>query len=449
MYSKISAKIKLAVLALLFLAAIAVIIKFPLNLGLDLQGGTQLVLEAKEIPGHPVDDDAILGVISVIRNRIDGLGLSEPVIQRKGKRQVVVELAGIKDPDRARKMIGDTAQLEFVLATWAPAGVKDLSPDKLKLIAGDDAHLETYTMKNRDGSIAREMPIFLGKTVLTGKDLVGAYPGTNPDNGTPVVNLEFNSEGTTKFRDVTSQNIGKPLAIVLDGTIISAPNINSAIPNGKAIIEGNFEIWEMQDLVVKLKAGALPVPVEVVSEKFVGPSLGKDSIAYSKKAAIVAFVLVVVFMIGIYRLPGILASAALVIFVAFLVAAIKLMGATLTLPGIAGIILTIGMAVDANVLIFERIREEHAKGLAVESTIEEGFNRAFNTIIDANLTTIISAVVLFWLGTGTIKGFAITLTLGVVISMVTAIAVTRLFMDILVPQFKKYPRLLSSGVGRR
>ena len=444
-----SAKIKLAVLAALVLASIAVIIKFPANLGLDLQGGTQLVLEAKEAPGQTVDDDALLGVISVIRNRIDGLGLSEPVIQRKGKRQVVVELAGIKDPNRARAMIGDTAQLEFVLATWAPSSVNDLDPEKIKLLAGDDARIATYTMKNRDGSVARELPIFLSKTVLTGKDLVGAFPSTNPDTGQPVVNLEFNSEGTTKFRDVTSQNIGRPLAIVLDGTIISAPNINTAIPNGKAVIEGNFEIWEMQDLVVKLKAGALPVPVQVVSEKFVGPSLGKDSIEYSKKAAAVAFVLVIAFMIGIYRLPGILSSIALVIFVLFLIAAIKLIGATLTLPGIAGIILTIGMAVDANVLIFERIREEHLAGLPIETTIEEGFNRAFNTIVDANLTTIISAVVLFWLGTGTIKGFAVTLTLGVVISMVTAITITRLFMDLVIPYYKKYPRLLSSGVGRR
>ncbi len=422
-------KLKFTGIAVLMIVAFFVLYHFPIKLGLDLQGGTRLILEAQDTPQNKVDQDSVAGVIEVIRNRIDGLGVSEPLIQKKGQRQIVVELPGVKDPDRAINLIGATALLEFVEAEWAPPDVGSLSPDKLAILAGPDAKIGKVMDYDDKGNVIRDTPILLKKTVLTGADLKTAGPGTDQQTGQLYVDIEFTPAGARKFSDVTSRMVGKPLAIVLDGKIISAPNIQEPISGGRAQISGHFSIKEMQDLVIKLKAGALPVPVQVISNKVVGPTLGKDSIHKSIVAGIIGFILVCAFMIGYYRLPGVIASVALIVYLVLFAAILKLMGVTLTLPGIAGFILTMGMAVDANVLIFERIKEELKVMNALIPAIDAGFKRAFITILDTNVTTLISAVVLFWLGSGTIRGFAVTLSVGTLISMFSAISVTRVFLD--------------------
>lgn len=421
-------KLRITIVLIVLVVSIIISIKFPINLGLDLKGGTRVILEAKDTSKAAVNDDTMQGLVTVIRNRIDALGISEPIIQRKGRNQLVVELAGVKDSSRAMKVIGDTAQLEFIEADWAPPNADKLTPEKLALLAGPNARIGQIYEYDNNGEQRGSMPIILKNTILTGADLKTVFPGTD-QYGKPSVNLEFTRTGAEKFANATQNSIGKPLAIVLDGKVISAPKVNSAILDGNAQITGSFSVSEMRDLVVKLKAGALPAPVEVVYTKEVGPMLGKDSIEASKIAGILGFVLVVIFMIVVYRLSGVMASLALILYIIMLFASLKLLNATLTLPGIAGFILSMGMAVDANVLIFERIKEERRKGLPILSSIENGFNRAIVTILDSNVTTLISALLLFWLGTGSLKGFAVTLSLGIVISMFTAIFVVRLLLE--------------------
>ncbi|MGE4169610.1 MAG: protein translocase subunit SecD [Candidatus Margulisiibacteriota bacterium] len=423
-------KLQLLLVLAVFVATAFVLWRYPLNLGLDLQGGTQLIFEAEDTPKVSVDHDAILGVLSVIRNRIDALGVTEPTIRAKGQRQIEVELPGVKDPDRAISIIGQTALMEFVQAEWAPGDVSSLTPEKLALLAGENARLDKVIERNEKGQVISEKPIILKETALTGADLKSATPGTN-QYGEPIVNIEFTTEGAKKFRDVTTGWVGKPLAIVLDGHIISAPNINEPIAGGRAQISGHFSVQEMRDLVIKLKAGALPVPVKVLSNKVVGPTLGKDSIDKSIRAGIAAFVVVAIFMVLFYQLPGVVAAIALVAYVLITLACLKLLHATLTLPGIAGFILTIGMAVDADVIIFERIKEEKQTGVPMLTAIENGFNRAFITILDSNISTLIAAAVLFWLGSGTVKGFAVTLSIGVIVSMFTAITLTKLMLEMI------------------
>jgi len=419
---------RLGMILLIIGVAAYVVIKLPINLGLDLQGGMQLILEARDSPKVKADNDAVLGVLAVIRSRVDGLGVSEAVINRKGAKQIVVELPGIKDPDRAITLIGQTALLEFIEAEWAPGDVSSLTPEKIEILAGKGARLDKVVEKDPSGKVISERPIILRETVLTGAALKSATPGTN-QFGEPVVNIEFTSDGAKVFRDVTTRSVGKPLAILLDKRIISAPNISEPIAGGRAQISGRFTVAEMRDLVIQLKAGALPVPVVVVSNKIVGPTLGQDSIEKSKKAGLIGLIVVVLFMIALYRVPGILAIGALLLYMIVVLAIFKALSATLTLPGIAGFILTVGMAVDANIIIFERVKEEIRLGQPLKAAVANGFSRAFITILDANLTTLLAAIVLFWLGTGTIKGFAVTLSIGILVSMFSAIFVTRLFID--------------------
>lgn len=424
---------------LLIIGALAVsawfFVAFPMNLGLDLQGGTRLILEAQDTATAKVDNDALTGTLDVIRTRVDSLGVSEPIIRRKGTRQIIVELPGIKDPERAIKLIGETALLEFIEAEWAPGSAKDMTPDKVVLLAGEGAKLALVQDFDKDGKLVQERPIILKKTALTGADLKIASPGTNQYNQ-PVVNIEFSDLGAQKFKDVTTKEVGKPLAIVLDGKIISAPNINEPIAGGKAQISGHFSPQDMRELVIKLKAGSLPVPVKIASKTVVGPTLGRDSIEKSKVAGCVGLALIVLFLVVYYRLAGVVASTALFIYIFLCLASLKGFHATLTLTGIAGLVLSIGMAVDANIIIFERIKEERKAGFPIATAIKTGFSRAFVTVLDANVSTLISAGVLFWLGTGTIRGFAVTLTIGVVISMFTAVLVTRVFLDTLINRSK-------------
>jgi preprotein translocase subunit SecD len=408
-------------------ASLYVIFQLPINLGLDLQGGTRMVLEGQETDKVKISEDSMNGVVAVIRNRIDALGVTEPTIQRKGKDQVIVELPGIKDPERAIKVIGDTALLEFIEAEWSPGDVRTVSPEKLKEFYGPDARIDSVK-EMKDGRVVSDRPIVLKKTVLTGADLKGAWPGLD-SYGNPVVDIEFNGEGAQGFAEVTSRSVGKPIAIVLDHKIISAPNVREPIPSGKAQVSGSFTAEDVQDLVIKLKAGSLPIPVKLMETRIVGPSLGKDSVDRSKIAGILGFAFIVAFMILYYRLPGFLSCIALSIYVPLTLAVLCLLHTTLSLPGIAGFLLSIGIAVDANVIIFERLKEELRLGKTVKAAFDTSFQRAFAAILDSNVTTVFGAATLFAVGTGTLKGFAVTLTVGILASMFTALTLTHMMMN--------------------
>ena len=418
---------KITYVILIITLALLIIYKIPIKLGLDLQGGLHLVLQAKSTETQKITQENILGSIEVIRNRIDKLGLTEPIIRMKGKDKITVELPGISNPEEAKKMIGETALLEFVTAEWAPIAVETLEKDKLAVLLGDNGTLDYYIEKDEQGRTIKEIPIFLKEIKLTGADLKDASAGTD-EMGNPVVNLEFTNKGAKKFETTTRQNIGKPLAILLDKTIISAPNVNTAIAGGKGMITGQFSATEVRNFVIKLKAGALPIPVEIISEKVVGPTLGKDSINKSKIAFIIGFIGIFIYMIFTYKLPGLISSISLSCYTIIAFSIFKLLNATLTLPGIAGFILTMGMAVDANVIIFERIKEEIKIEASTKTAILNGFNKAYLTILDANITTLIAAIVLFWLGTGTIKGFAVALSIGILVSMFSAITITKILL---------------------
>ncbi|HHY97120.1 MAG TPA: protein translocase subunit SecD [Firmicutes bacterium] len=358
----------------------------PLNLGLDLRGGTRLVLEAQDTDAVKVDEDAVMRAKEVIERRIDQMGLAEPVIYRQGDRRVVVELAGVRDPDRAKKIIGQTAQLEF----------KDES----------------------------------GRVVMTGADLRNATAG--PDEyGRPSVHFELTPEGAKKFEIATRENLGRRIAILLDNQMLSNPQVQAVIKD-KGIIQGIESMNTAKDLAMMLRAGALPVPMKLLHSEVLEPMLGKESIQQSAVAAVVGVGLVLLYMLGIYKLPGLMADIALLIYGVLVMASLAGLHATLTLPGIAGLILSVGMAVDANVIIFERIKEEIRGGKRLGAAIRAGHDRALNCILDSNITTLITGAVLYLYGTGSVKGFAVTLGLGVLISMFTAVVVTRTIMSAIV-----------------
>lgn len=356
--------------------------------GLDLQGGTHIVLEAEDTPEAKVTDDAVNRVVKIIDRRVNELGLTEPVVQRQGTKRIIVELPGIKDPEKAIAMIGKTALLEFK----DPKGV----------------------------------------TVLTGKDLKDSKAQIDGQSKRALVALEFTEEGSKKFADVTKRLVGQPLEIVFDGDSLMKPTVNEPITGGKAQISGNRNMEEAEHMAILLRSGSLPVKVNMIENRTVGPSLGQDSKDKSVKAFQVGVIGILIFMVLFYRMAGIVADIALILYVLLLLIAMKLMNATLTLPGIAGIILSMGMAVDANVLIFERFKEEVRAGKTLRSAMENGFDRAFATILDANMTTLFVAAVLFYLGTGPIKGFAVTLAIGQILSMFTAVTVTKFMLRSLI-----------------
>ena len=354
--------------------------------------------------------------IEVIRRRIDELGTTEPSIQRQGVDTILVQVPGLDDPERLKALIGSTAKMTFQLVdsstTAAQAG--DRPPPGTDILPAADGTAEAYVVEQR--------------VMVSGEDLVDAQPGFDAQTGEPVVNFRFNASGGRRFGIVTTQNIGRPFAIVLDGEVISAPVIRSAITGGPGQISGNFTVAEANDLAVLLRAGALPAPLNILEERTVGPGLGADSVAAGSLAAIIGAVAVLVFMVLAYGLFGLFADLALIVNVALIIGILSALGATLTLPGIAGIVLTIGMAVDSNVLIFERIREEARNGRAAISSIDVGFSKALGTIVDANITTLIAAVVLFFLGSGPVRGFSVTLAIGIVTTVFTAYTVTRLLV---------------------
>ena len=360
----------------------------PTKLGLDLKGGVYVVLEAVPDEGVTLDDAAMNRLIEVLDRRINGLGVAESLVQKAGSNRVIIELPGISNTEDAINMIGKTALLEFKL-------------------------------ENSDGT--------LGETLLTGGALKKA--DVSYDNlGRPQIQFEMNQEGAIRFAEITRNNIGKKLAITLDGKVQTAPMINSEIPSGNGVITGNYTVEEAKATATLLNAGALPVKAEIVETRTVGASLGDESIAQSKQAAIFAMILIGVFMMVFYRLPGIVANIALIIFGLITFGCLNFIDATLTLPGIAGLILSTGMAVDANVIIFERIKEELRLGNTIRNAIDAGFSKGFVAIFDSNLTTLIITVILFTFGTGPVKGFAVTLTIGTLASMFTAITITKILL---------------------
>jgi len=367
--------------------------------GLDLKGGVHVVLEAQDTPEAQVTDERVKQAMAILQNRVDAFGVAEPVIQQEGSRRIIVELAGVQDPDEAVRNLIKTAYLEF---------------------------------KTEDGT-----------TVLTGRQLKNATDSQDPQSGVYQVNLEFEPDGAKEFAKITEDNVGKRLAIVLDGNVLQAPVINEPIPNGRAMISPYESQKEAHNIAVLLRSGSLPVKLEVMEKRTVGPTLGADSLDKSVKAGVAGLIAIVVFMILYYRIPGLVASLALAIYALILLIVFAALQITLTLPGVAGFLLSLGMAVDANVIIYERLREELWSGKTLRSAIDAGFKRAFVAIFDSNATTVIAAAILYYFGTGPIKGFAVTLTIGILASMFTAITMTRWLLHLvagsnLVRNYKMY-----------
>ncbi|MFQ5449240.1 MAG: protein translocase subunit SecD [Nitrospinaceae bacterium] len=372
-----------------------------------------------------IEQNAVNQGLETIRNRVDQFGVSEPTIQIQGERRILVQLPGVKDPKRAINLIGKTARLEFKLVD-EERGVQEAIRGN---VPEDDVILYQRTENKETGEVTKKPFLLKKRTVLTGETLTSAEVRYDSQYNEPYVAISFNSLGAMIFQQITRENIKKRLAIILDDNVYSAPVIQDEIAGGRAQITGRFSTEEARDLAIVLRAGALPAPVIILENRTVGPSLGKDSIEKGISSIILGGILVIAFIVIYYRLSGMVAVLALFLNIVMLVGALAYFGAALTLPGIAGIILTVGMAIDANVLIFERIREELRIGKTVRAAIEAGFAKAFRTIVDANITTFIAAVVLFQFGTGPIKGFAITLCIGIAASMYTAVFVSRTIFD--------------------
>ena len=388
---------------LVILVVPAVILYFnKIKLGLDLRGGTSVVLQAQ----GKIESDTMDKVRDIIERRVDGLGVTEPVIQISGNDRLIVELAGIKDSQKAVELIGTTAKLEFKI-------------------------------KNQDGTY--------GPTLLGGSAIKTAVLSQG-EFGRPAVGFTLDGKGAEIFAKITRENIGKPLAIMLDGKEQSAPVINSEISGGRGQITTNSR-EDAQKITNLLKSGALPVSIKILEVRTVGATLGVESIKQTQFAGILAMIAISLFMFAIYKIPGLIADVVLVIYGFLVLASLSLVGSTLTLPGIAGFILTLGMAVDANVITFERIKEEMGKGYSIEDSVAKGFENGLPAIIDGNLTTLLIAAVLFSFGTGPVRGFAVTLSLGVMITMLTAIFITKLFMHFVISTFHiKKEKLFWGGI---
>lgn len=352
--------------------------------------------------------------IQIVDRRVNETGTREPLIQRQGEDRILVQVPGLQDPNRLKELLGKTAKMTFHLV--------DMSVDPQDLLSGI-APPGTRILSSDDKTDPTKYAV-KGRVMLSGDLLTGA--SATYEQGQPVVAFKFNTLGARKFGEITQDNVGKPFAIVLDNKVITAPRINEPILGGSGIISGNFTVESANDLALLLRAGALPAPLKVIEERTVGPSLGADSIEAGKKASLTAILLIMAFMWLCYGRFGFYANVSLVLNMALLMGTLSALQATLTLPGIAGIVLTMGMAVDANVLIYERIREEIRNNKSPVAAISQGFNSAFGTIMDSNLTTLLAGVVLFYFGTGTIKGFAVTLSLGILTSVFSALLVTKM-----------------------
>jgi preprotein translocase subunit SecD len=372
-----------------------------------------------------IKDYAVRQALETLRNRVDQFGVSEPTLQRQGENRILIQLPGVKDPQRAIALLGKTARLEFKMVA------EDVDPQQAvrgNLPPGTQLLYERRV--DRQTGATTETPIVVqDKTAMTGDLLADAQVRIDTRFNEPYVAIDFNAIGAKRFDQITAANVGKRMAIVLDDTVYSAPVIRERISGGSAQISGSFSEQEATDLAIVLRAGSLPAPVNILEDRTVGPSLGRDSINQGILSVAIGGLLVVLVMVVYYRLAGIVANTALVLNIFFIMAMLSMFKATLTLPGIAGIVLTIGMAVDANVLIFERIREELRLGKTPRAALDAGFSKALSSIVDSNVTTLIAALVLFQFGTGPVKGFAVTLSIGIVSSMFTAIFVSRLIFD--------------------
>lgn len=395
----------------------------PFKLGLDLQGGTRLVYEADLSQIEKKDyNSSMQGLRDVIERRVNLFGVREPIVQTQEAgehRRLIIELAGVKDPEEAIKEIGKTPFLEF---KKPKENFEEIIEKQRELMGKTEEEVQQI----ENWELALEDPF--ESTSLTGKYLEKAEIGFHSATNEPMVLIQFNKEGAKIFGELTEQYVGQPLAIYIDGIRISSPTVQEKISGGSAQITGGFSIDEARELARNLNAGALPVPISLISQKTIGPTLGALSVQESLRAGMLGFLAIILFLIFFYRLSGVLASLALMVYVLLILALFKFISVTLTLAGIGGFILSIGMAVDANILIFSRIKEELEKDRTFSTSIEEGFRRAWPSIRDGNMTTLIVAVILFSFGTSFIKGFALTLSVGILLSMLSAIFVTKTFL---------------------
>jgi preprotein translocase subunit SecD len=438
----------------LIIAAITVIVTIPTRLGLDLQGGSQLTIQVKTTPTIPKIDQGMLEAVRrIVENRVNGLGVSEALVQTVGEDQILVQLPGVNDPQQAERVLGGTAKLEF--QEQLPGTETQLAIERQlqQELLAKQAELKTSNneaaIKENQAALKRSneaIAKLFKSSGLGGENLKDAQPQPLASGKNWNVALRFDTKGGELFAQLTKNlaGTGRSIGIFLDERMISSPVVGvefaqTGITGGSAVIQGNFTTQEANDLAVQLRGGALPVPVEIIENRTIGASLGKDSIQSSINAGIGGLILVLIFMVAYYRLPGVIANIALLIYALLTWAAFVLLGVTLTLPGIAGFVLSIGMAVDANVLIFERTREELRAGKSLYRSVESGFYRAFSSILDGNVTTVIACAALFWLGAGLVKGFAVTLALGVGVSMFTALTCSRtlLFVVLSFPALRK------------
>ncbi|MBD0310069.1 MAG: protein translocase subunit SecD [Microcoleus sp. T1-bin1] len=430
----------LALIFVIIIAANTVIVTIPTRLGLDLQGGSQLTIQVKTTPTIPrIDLGMLEAVRRIVENRVNGLGVSEALVQTVGEDQILVQLPGVNDPQQAERVLGGTAKLEF--QEQLPGTETQLAIERQlqQELLAKQAELKTSNneaaIKENQAALKRSneaIAKLFKSSGLGGENLKDAQPQPLAAGNNWNVALRFDNQGGELFAQLTKNlaGTGRSIGIFLDERMISSPVVGvefaqTGITGGSAVIQGNFTTQEANDLAVQLRGGALPVPVQIVENRTVGASLGRDSIQSSINAGIGGLVLVLIFMVAYYRLPGVIANIALLIYALLTWAAFVLLGVTLTLPGIAGFVLSIGMAVDANVLIFERTREELRAGKTLYRSVESGFYRAFSSILDGNVTTVIACLALFSLGAGLVKGFAVTLGLGVVVSMFTALTCSR------------------------
>ena len=412
----------------------------PFRLGLDLSGGSHLTYKAdvSSVEAGQVDD-SMAALRDVIERRVNLFGVSEPVVQVQGgsfisggENKLIVDLPGVTDVDQAIEMIGQTPLLEF----------------RIEKPQNEEEPQEATV--DEDGNVTLNVDSLFAPTELTGRYLERASLEFDPNTREPRVSLQFDDTGAKLFAGITKANIGKMVAIYLDGAPISTPVVNEEIPNGQAVISGNFTPAEAKQLVGRLNSGALPVPITLLSKQTVGAILGETAVLAGVQAAIIGFILVALFLILWYRLPGLLAAVSLVIFISIMLALFKLIPVTLSAAGIAGFIISMGIAVDANVLIFERLKEEMRAGKNISDAVSAGFSRAWFSIRDSNISSLLTAIILFWFGTSLIKGFALTLGLGVLVSMFSAIVITRMFLSVF--RFKNEGLLakflFSSGISK-
>jgi preprotein translocase subunit SecD len=399
------------------------------RLGLDLVGGVQALLEADLPEGTPIDPEAMRTARTIVENRVNGLGVTEAVVQQAGDNRIVVELPGETDPEKALATLKQTGLLEFV-------DMSDLTVEQAFALVGTQVETDFAPSESPPDS---ETPAQIFPTVMTGTALNNVSVTTSP-TGDYQVAFELKSQDAQTFADYTSRNIGTVLAIVLDKEVISVPTINDAITDGQGVISGNFTLESANSLAVQLRYGSLPIPLKIVESRTVGPSLGQDSLQKSLQAFIIGFVIVILFMALYYRLPGIVADIAIIIYALLAFALFRYIPVTLTLPGIAGLILSTGSALDANILIFERLKEELRAGRTLQQSIDIGWRRAWPSIRDSNVATLITCAILFWFGSQfgatIVKGFSVTLALGVLVSLFTAIFISRSFLSLALQIFK-------------